>query len=240
MNDDEYKRGILTSLGYYKLFNLSPDETVLNGIIKPSPTDVPSDLVKDIASFAKEFFKSRRIQPFQVSDELPLYATTKAGANGPSASGVTSLRDYKAILESSVLTKVRNLVSKVYTERQQCLFQSVIEETDAKSQDIPESSNLVSSRLHLLSEGGGKTRVIAIPDIWTQSALKPIHNYLMNCLKLMPCDGTFSHSRLASKMKKVTAHHGLYCYDLTAATDRFPLTLQKEVLRPLLGDIVDD
>jgi len=31
----------------------------------------------------------------------------------------------------------------------------------------------------------------------------------------------------------------MYCFDLKSATDRFPLEIQKEVLRPLLGDLTD-
>jgi hypothetical protein len=71
--------------------------------------------------------------------------------------------------------------------------------------------------------------------------MKPIHEYLMNSvLRKMPCDGSFGHDILANKVKKFTKHRGLYCYDLTAATDRFPLEIQKRVLRPLLGDLVHE
>jgi hypothetical protein len=56
----------------------------------------------------------------------------------------------------------------------------------------------------------------------------------------MPCDGTFGHEVLGNKVKKFTKHRQLFCFDLTAATDRFPLEIQKAALKPLLGDLVHE
>jgi len=93
----------------------------------------------------------------------------------------------------------------------------------------------MTGRLHFLQEGGGKTRVICIPDIWTQTVLKPIHDYLMMVLRRFPCDGTFSHSNLAKRVRKYTKTGALNCFDLRAATDRMPVELQARVLERLLG-----
>jgi len=40
------------------------------------------------------------------------------------------------------------------------------------------SGNEKLSKLAFLSEGGGKTRVIAIGDYWSQQVLKPLHKGL--------------------------------------------------------------
>jgi len=37
-----------------------------------------------------------------------------------------------------------------------------------------------------------KMRVIAMLDYYSQLALRPIHNYLLECLKRLPCDRTFT------------------------------------------------
>jgi len=58
----------------------------------------------------------------------------------------------------------------------------------------------------------------------------------MKSLKGLDGDGSFSHNNLATKLKDWTKNEGFYCYDLTAATDRMPISLQVEVLKPLLGD----
>ena len=53
------------------------------------------------------------------------------------------------------------------------------------------SQNPVHSRLAFLSDKGGKTRVVAIVDILSQSILKPVHDHLFSILRKIPEDGTF-------------------------------------------------
>lgn len=45
-------------------------------------------------------------------------------------------------------------------------------------------------RLAFLPEPGGKTRVIAIGDYFSQQVLKPLHEHLMEILRGMKTDGT--------------------------------------------------
>jgi len=46
------------------------------------------------------------------------------------------------------------------------------------------------SKISFIAEGGGKTRVIAIGDFYTQNALKGLHNILMKILRRLETDGT--------------------------------------------------
>jgi hypothetical protein len=239
MNKPEYARAMLTALAFYRLFTLSVDDNISN-IIKDGP-DIKRELLDEIEKFAFDFYKSRGIKPFEpVESKFPAYATTKAGANGSSAMGVTSLYDILALERDSILTKIVSISSKVYTNNE--LLIKMIDDSLAIAKSLPGLilESLKTGRLHLLAEGGGKTRVICIPDIWTQSVLKPIHQYFMNCLRKMPCDGSFGHEVLGNKVKKFTKHRPLFCFDLTAATDRFPLEIQKAALKPLLGDLVHE
>jgi hypothetical protein len=88
-------------------------------------------------------------------------------------------------------------------------------------------------KLSYFSDKEGKTRVIAILDYWSQSALKPLHDKLMFILKGIRCDVTFDQNRY----KEVLPPSGpYYCYDLSAATDRMPVDLQQQVLINLLGE----
>lgn len=41
----------------------------------------------------------------------------------------------------------------------------------------------------------GKTRVIAVLDYWSQTALRPVHDLLMRILKTIPQDMTFDQGR---------------------------------------------
>jgi len=242
MNHSEYMRAMLTALAYYRLFTLPVDDD-LSKITTPGP-DVSEQVLQEIEVFADRFYKKRGIIPFSpVESTFPAYATTKAGANGPSAMGLTSLKDILALERDNLLTKIIDFSSKVYTTTSKDVFVDIIERTIAIAKSLPDLNleSLKTGRLHLLAEGGGKTRVICIPDIWTQSVLKPIHQYLMNkVLARMPCDGSFGHDVLGNKVKNFTKRQGLFCFDLTAATDRFPLSIQIAALKPLLGDRVHE
>jgi len=93
------------------------------------------------------------------------------------------------------------------------------------------------STLGFLPEGGGKTRVIAIGDIFTQTELKPLHNWLMSCLRrLSRTDGTFDQRAQVDRIETVS-RMGLemFSFDLSACTDRFPVSFQCEVLSTLIG-----
>jgi hypothetical protein len=204
-------------------------------------TELSEEFLNDLEKFATRFFEERKVEPFVPEDtDFPAYATTKAGASKGPAMGLASLKDILALEKEGLLQKISLLGSKVYTERSKIILDELIESslTMARQPDLLKDQVSSSGRLHLLAEGGGKTRVICIPDIWTQSVLKPIHKYLMNKLKWMPCDGTFSHEALGNRVRNLTQHRGLFCFDLSAATDRFPLEIQKVVLKPLLGDLV--
>jgi hypothetical protein len=91
----------------------------------------------------------------------------------------------------------------------------------------------ILGRLHTIDEPAGKVRVVAICDYWTQVALSPVHDHLMNILKHIASDATFDQTgKTESYFKRGLSPH--WSFDLKAATDTIPLALYKEVLRPLL------
>nr|WNM95031.1 MAG: RNA-dependent RNA polymerase [Diaporthe gulyae mitovirus 3] len=96
-------------------------------------------------------------------------------------------------------------------------------------------------RLSIKEEPAGKARVFAITDIITQSTLRPLHDLIFSFVKRIPSDGTFNQSRplyyLIEKMRGVNGTK-FYSYDLSAATDRLPLILQKDVLSLIVGSRV--
>jgi len=58
--------------------------------------------------------------------------------------------------------------------------------------------------------------------------LRPLHNWIFTVLKRIPQDRTFTQSEFMR-----TLHGGeiFYSIDLSAATDRFPITLIEAVLK---------
>jgi hypothetical protein len=83
-------------------------------------------------------------------------------------------------------------------------------------------------------EEPGKKRIVAMVDIWTQWLLYPLHRFIFDkVLGLIPQDGTFDQAKpvkdLLERASKVGRTH-FWSYDLSAATDRLPISLQVLVL----------
>jgi len=100
---------------------------------------------------------------------------------------------------------------------------------------------LYAGKLSIKKEAAGKLRVFAMVDVWTQIALKPIHQMLFSVLRSLPCDGTFDQQCSENRARsKSLVWGGSFGYDLSAATDRLPLVIQSMILdsiRPGLGQV---
>jgi hypothetical protein len=82
----------------------------------------------------------------------------------------------------------------------------------------------------------GKTRVIAIGDYWSQTALRPLHLWVFRILRRIRQDVTFDQGSFRDKVSKWPAGATLYSVDLTSATDRFPICLIADVLKGVLPE----
>lgn len=94
---------------------------------------------------------------------------------------------------------------------------------------------LHTGRISNIPEPGGKTRTIAIGDYWSQIALKPLHNILMKILRRMETDGTYDQGEQFKRIIR-EAKAPCFSFDLTSATDRFPIELQQHLVAALFGD----
>lgn len=92
-------------------------------------------------------------------------------------------------------------------------------------------------------EEPGKIRVFAMVDILTQAVLLPLHKALFERLRPISTDGTFDQiapvERLIKRMNE-TGKTFVASYDLSAATDRLPLVLQKMILSKVMGQELSD
>jgi hypothetical protein len=238
MKDLRFRQGVLTVCNAFKLLKspISYDVSTITQVNPKSQTKRYAELIEDIANHFETFIKGRFVKPFELnSSRNPIFVTPKASAQGSNAMGYTSILDAIACAESE-LRKVQDEIAKlVFTSEAYSKWTDLY--NDSLSEKNPDEKYTdVTGRLHFLQEGGGKTRVICIPDIWTQSVLKPIHDYLMKVLKKLPCDGTFSHPKISKRVRKYTKTGKLYCYDLRAATDRMPVDLQVAIMEKLLPE----
>jgi len=87
-------------------------------------------------------------------------------------------------------------------------------------------------RIAYFADKEGKTRVIAIGDYWSQACLKPYHEALGEILRSLPGDCTFNQGAFMTRLTKGP----FYSFDLSNATDRMPLILQRRIFSHIFGE----
>jgi len=85
------------------------------------------------------------------------------------------------------------------------------------------------------AEYEGKTRIIGLCDYWSQVALEPLASVFFDILFNIPQDQTFDQ---AKGCKKLTFHPLVtyYSFDLTAFTDRFPMTVVSSLVKYMYSE----
>lgn len=87
-----------------------------------------------------------------------------------------------------------------------------------------------------IQEKGLKLRSVANPFRILQHSLYPLGTYLFGMLKQMPTDCTFNQEKGFDFIKeKLNEGETMYAYDLSNATDRFPLSVQIDLIEQLLN-----
>lgn len=88
-------------------------------------------------------------------------------------------------------------------------------------------------KLSFKVEPAGKIRVFAMVDCFTQWLLSPLHKGLFNFLRRIPEDATHNQSLTLSTFVERLQRNSItevYSFDLTAATDRIPVSAQAIIL----------
>lgn len=92
-----------------------------------------------------------------------------------------------------------------------------------------------------IPDRGGKTRHVASSIYWTQVSLYPIHDYYMRILRTLKTDFTYRQEESIDVVQKWMREGRLVdSIDLSDATDRFPIKLQYEVVKRMLGSQIAD
>jgi hypothetical protein len=191
-----------------------------------------SDILDSITNFIPVFLKSSKID--LKIPEIEYHMTYKNGPNGP------ALRSSDSDIEA--LSRIPKLVRAIRTcegklagsppapLKELSLFERI-------PFFLGRKKTAITSKLTQFPEKGGKTRTIAVIDYYSQRCLKPLHKALMTALSSLVSDGTYSHRNVATWLQQRTYEKSyLYCCDMTAATDRFPSIIQKNLLLELVKD----
>jgi hypothetical protein len=129
-------------------------------------------------------------------------------------------------------------------EAVKCIPDSVLyrirEDFNFYSNYLSDEAYLKSSFLGKLSfkvEPAGKIRVFAMVDCFTQWLLAPLHKGIFNFLRKIPEDATHDQNLTLSTFVGRLKDNGIkdvYSFDLTAATDRIPVSAQALILDTML------
>jgi len=177
---------------------------------------------KDISKILKYFGISTMSLDWTTSN---LHYSIKAGPVG--------LSTWSAVIDAALLTKdqIDNIKILSYD-----LYLYILNWKTFKTSDIigafmkpGKEIREVTRKLSVVKDPEGKSRVIAIFDYYTQTLLRLFHQSCFNALRSFPCDRTFTQDPI------VDFDGPFYSFDLSAATDRFPLGFQKVVTSILLG-----
>jgi len=227
--DDSYKnKCIRMSLIIARIY-----ETIY---LKPQPNYLPitskgnllnPEFIRSFDEFTKDWFMTlyrRNERLTRLSTKIDkVISSTKKGPNGPAL--VMSHIDSKPVCEDKVLFKaikdINTICGNTWITR---MLQNHYKEEST-------CSNLTHSRINYVAEGGGKTRIFAIGDYWSQMTLKGIHNFLMEILRSLKTDATHDQNAGFTRVLKESKGKQAYSYDLSGASDRIPLELQKVVLK---------
>jgi hypothetical protein len=99
---------------------------------------------------------------------------------------------------------------------------------DINNQFRKDPSSYHIRKLSIVKDPEAKSRIIAIFDYWSQTWLKQIHSIHFNFLKTIPYDRTFT--QCPTILNKPLGHK-YYSFDLSAATDRFPISFQENFIK---------
>jgi hypothetical protein len=219
----EDKRFALTLTRSYELV-IGKAEINLSPIEDPLAQPIPSELLSGFTTWVQQWrtvITGRKFYTKLSPMQKLLASPGVAGPNGPAL--LTSHIDAIAVSRAPHLLKSIHFFSPFLAEQVVGLARH------SKSPKEP-----ILSKIAFLSEGGMKTRTIAIGDFWTQNALRPLHDSLMGILRRLETDGTWNQDKQSERIK-LLANEESTSFDLSSATDRFPIAIQRIVIEAFYG-----
>jgi hypothetical protein len=185
----------------------------------------PGRVLKIIPTgFIKEFVKKNRLSMDKPKfDKKNIYISNKAGPIGKATkSAMKTLFSYSYDLMASIF-KITDQAGIDY-------FSSSYKFNWEKGKNLKTEK---LGKLSFIYDPECKLRIVAIMDYYTQLFLKPIHEGIMNKLHKLPCDRTYTQDPFH---KWKDDNERFWSLDLSSATDRFPISLQRRLLSVIYND----
>lgn len=215
-------QAVLSLLTYYRGI-LAPGTPDLSSITNEGK-EIPNSLIDEIIEKGWDpnwTLSPKKLPPARIQMRY------KKGPNGQST--IESFRDL-AVMPKELVDSIIKLL-KLSDDSEDYIGMMIPRIVKA----LPKEVVGHHSRLAVKREKGGKDRVFAMVDYWTQLALEPLHHGLGDILRTMSEDCTFDQSKGVSRIKQWTTTSKAISIDLSSASDRFPMILQKKILEKLVG-----
>jgi hypothetical protein len=201
-----------------------------DGIEEPSTSD--SALEIQIAAYVKDFPIKMDVPDIYWNEP---HSTAKMGPNGPAM--VTSHDDLMAISDQRKADLITFAGYRYGIYLENCLgardylvgIRRELFPIKGDRSDV----EIIDSRISIVESPEGKSRIIAIFDYWSQSALKPLHDWAFAQLRKFKTDCTFNQGGFD---KSGNGAGYFASFDLKGATDRFPASLQRRILANFIGE----
>jgi hypothetical protein len=223
--------GANTLVAFSRMLRSKPSKDI-STITSAKTSDLGITYWEDFKTFVK-----RNLHPISVKPSTTYHTSVKAGPNGPAAI-LSSAIDAWELSRHGLLPLVCHLLVEAGVPEVAWRLVFLIREMrDHVDLWTPQSKECVA-KLSFLADKAGKTRVVYILNWWVQEALLPLHNAMMAWLREQPTDGTFDQLKAVRLVQQWTKEgKPLWSFDLTAATDRWPMFHQWIVVRALSGNV---
>lgn len=204
---------------------------------------IPAAFIK---SFVKDTLGYKEIQHLKPLTSSDFYLSLKQGPHGPTILSVWhTLKYYKhKDIKNLMILAGKDFIEKLFGPFYSFVMHNDVEipmgptpnEKKIKNQLTRGGEDL--GRLAIIDAPEAKKRVIAIIDYYSQVCLKPLSDKILLLLNsgVLPADRTFTQS----PYHKWEGKGKFYSLDLTAATDRIPITLQTKLLNYIFGNEVGE
>jgi hypothetical protein len=215
---------VLTILNFSRSWELTLSEwervdPKFSNITKPQTRDLK---IRD--KYFYDFVKSFKLKsPAPTFDFRDIKMSLKAGPQGPATK--------TAMMNLMVYNETQKQLLRNLTDQWGIEFLDQSFKHSISINDIPNYPIL--GKFSFVKDPEAKLRIIAISDFYTQLILKPIHNRILRLLRGINCDRTFTQNPMH---KWKDNGESFYSLDLSAATDRFPISLQEQLLSFIWND----
>jgi len=178
--------------------------------------------------------KLLKAKPFAISTSSPVVRSRYDDVSSPiSTSPAGLIFAAKAWLDNPDLYSIFSDWCKMTGS--QYLLNRIESWSKVPSSNIDAKGTPYLGKLGFKEEAAGKLRVFAMVDPFTQWALKPLWDLLVDLLSRLPQDGTLDQMKPVARLLKDRPQGPFYSFDLSAATDRLPVIVQAQLLGYFLG-----